>query len=375
MAASNAEETKELRELFSKAKIKDDLTQWLIAEKSMESVSDFYGYFTSKGYEEEIDLLLQTNDTFKDKQIITSRLRAAWRAADHLEKERKAEKSQVGPTNQELDLPLSDSVKDELDKAWTIRYNIEVHLRLMPPASLVARKYREIKKNAHEVDDIRRVRSLFLTTKPQETRREALGKNLIVETGEQLDVVIRGCIDYYWGVRILATAWAKAGNHQVDSVQRKGEKIQYSDLSENLDYADDCLRYSSEKSLPASEALRWLEEIDSLTRATMTHYMRRGWPQVEALGQARREHAIDWRAVPSKRSRSPETPQALDRNPKVVKTAGHLNGKEICKPFNDARGCAKSPQQCPLQRLHVCDAVGADGVLCGSKTHSRAQHR
>ena len=115
-----------------------------------------------------------------------------------------------------------------------------------------------------------------------------------------------------------------------------------------------------------------------MTRGTMTHYMRRSWPQSEALAQARREHSIDWRAMPSRRSRpndedEPSTPPA--KRQRQMRTGGHFQGREVCKPFNDARGCTKQEKLCPLGRIHVCDAIGDDGQICGSRAHSRAQHK
>ena len=58
---ASAEETRELEDLLPKARVKEDLSEWLIKKKGMECVSDFYGYFTAKGYEEEIHTPLQTD--------------------------------------------------------------------------------------------------------------------------------------------------------------------------------------------------------------------------------------------------------------------------------------------------------------------------
>ena len=140
---------------------------------------------------------------------------------------------------------------------------------------MVARKYREIIKNAHQVDDVRKVRSFFMVSKPKKTQRERIGEKMTLETEGDVEVAIRAVVDYYFGLRVLGNARAKVGNHQAPSSQRKGEQAQYSDLSENIDYADWCLRHASEKGLGATEALKWMEEMDSLTQGTMVHYMRR----------------------------------------------------------------------------------------------------
>ena len=58
----------------------------------------------------------------------------------------------------------------------------------------------------------------------------------------------------------------------------------------------------------------------------------------------------------------------------TVKTGLHFKGREVCKPHNDPRGCTGQESQCPNQRAHVCDALTADGKVCGSMTHTRSQH-
>ena len=180
-------------------------------------------------------------------------------------------------------------------------------LKLHPADTLIARKFREIKKNGHEVDNVRKAKTLYHASRPANKHREHIaGTNTVLETGEDVDIIIRKVVDYYFGLRTIGYAYAKAGNHQVDSKLHPGEKVQYSDLSVNLDYCDECLRYTAEKGLPESAALAWLEDIDLMTRSTMVEYMRQGWPQSEALIQSRREHAIDWRASPHQKRVRPD---------------------------------------------------------------------
>ena len=58
-------------------------------------------------------------------------------------------------------------------------------------------------------------------------------------------------------------------------------------------------------------------------------------------------------------------------------TAKVLDGKTICKPYNDARGCQ---ERCPFPNsVHACDVLvgstdGKNGKVCGSKQHSRLGH-
>lgn len=48
------------------------------------------------------------------------------------------------------------------------------------------------------------------------------------------------------------------------------------------------------------------------------------------------------------------------------------NGAQVCKRWNDPRGCSKA---CPNGKAHVCDVVVAStGRLCARKDHTRAKH-
>ena len=342
----------------------------------MEAVEDWLGYFTQKDYEEQIAALLDKNIEFKDDRILMSRARGAYRAARDLEEQEKVWKL-AGRTNPEqLDLPLEDEDRDGPNKNWDTRYHLDLEIRIAPADTVVARKFREIKKNSHEVDDATKVKTVFHSSKPSSKHREQIGSKTVVETGEEEEVVAANVVEYYFNLRTLGYAHAKAGNHQVDSKLYPKTKVQYSDLSANLNYADDALREATRKGLSGRDALAWLEATDLATRGTMVNYMRRGWPHSEAIVQAKREHAIDWRASPTlKRARSPEVEKSSKR-PKVnLRTANHYAGKEVCKPHNDSRGCSKRAGDCPLKRAHVCDVVKPDGNVCGSTTHTRPNHK
>ena len=382
MAEAESEELKQLKSVFKQAKLPEAIQKWLHGKiedggLGMESWQDFYGYVKAADFEDELQTLLQTKDEFKDNPLFLSRLRAAWRLCESLEKEAVARKTSPSTTQEQLDLPLSDDVKEELETAWDNRYHLTLDVKIHPADTLVARKFREIRKNSHEVDNVRKVKTLFHTSKPSDKQRTQIGE-AVVETGKEVEVQVRRVVDYYFGLRTLAYAQAKAGNHLVDSKIHPGQKVNYADLSEYLDYADSCLRNTAEKGLNESESLLWMEEMDSLTRGTMVSYMRRGWPQCEALKQARREHMIDWRVQPRKRGRSESPPK--ERKPKVAatvmtKTGLHFNGREVCKPHNDPRGCTRKESQCPNKRAHVCDVLKDDGKVCGSATHTRSEHK
>jgi hypothetical protein len=55
-----------------------------------------------------------------------------------------------------------------------------------------------------------------------------------------------------------------------------------------------------------------------------------------------------------------------------IMTANVLkNGKQVCKPFNDPRGCRMKG----CSREHACDVLKPNGEVCGNRNHNRLEHR
>ena len=109
-------EVKALREVMNKAKIAAPLVAWLTETEGMESVTDFFHCFKKDTYEDEIDKMLQKTDDFKDQPVQTARCRAAWRATQMIVEAQEKPPVDEAPTQDDLDLPLSDTIKQELDK-------------------------------------------------------------------------------------------------------------------------------------------------------------------------------------------------------------------------------------------------------------------
>ena len=67
------------------------------------------------------------------------------------------------------------------------------------------------------------------------------------------EVTVSSILDYYWGLRILANANARAGNYSVKSKAAPVE-VTMAPLSVNMDYADFALRATVDSGLHASGA-------------------------------------------------------------------------------------------------------------------------
>ena len=165
-----------------------------------------------------------------------------------------------------------------------------------------------------------------------------------------------------------------------------------------MGYADDCLRIASTWECSGRVALEALTEKDILTRAAMATHIRAGVSQGEALKRARIEHSVEWKTKPHGRQDGPDTGNSTGQGGRKRRNQGNqadssgqkgkgqdqkgagkgkfnlvrqYNGKPICKPYNDGRGCART---CPQGHAHVCD-VEVNGKACGFSNHCRTTHR
>ncbi len=80
----------------------------------------------------------------------------------------------------------------------------------------------------------------------------------------------RTVTDYYFSLRVLAHAWAWAGNY---NVSYEGNTILMCELSVALGYADKALKETMEF---GRGSLTWLQRNDLLTRGKMATLVRRG---------------------------------------------------------------------------------------------------
>jgi len=227
---------------------------------------------------------------------------------------------------------------------------------------------------------------------PEKKVTLAGGLSLTV-TGQEQTESIRDVAGYYFALRILANASAKAGNYHVESKIDKGVKIIFAPLDVNLDYADHALRTALKNTTSQYGALRWLEERDMHTRGLMCNHMRSGHSQGEALTLALREDEIKWAtpAIPhppahtmasgQKRQNSGgrnEGQQAhkKQRLGKMAQSQAQTNnqgniryatlskgGKKICRSFNMGQCTGKV---CPYGGEHVCSVIENGRTCLGS---------
>ena len=401
------------------------MKRWL-QDESIDSPSKFYGWVDKdKADNEWWDIMKGVegwNQGGRPVRLIWSQIKEIWRATKTLVEER----SDKELTKEELEAPLDKTTNLSLDSAWDQRYGrgyFRISPYLHPGYGLLGKVYREFRRTQPTVIRVSKVLSLFMLNKPDiDSEDKEVGEGLFYRVKTSGEVRIRNVPDYYEGLRILGNCYAKCGNYEVAG--QDGKKVIFAPFDVNLDYADMALRSAFLTNKTPQQRLAWLTEQDHLTRGAMCSLILQGWSQGEALKQAIKEHAIEWKIstmrteqqlVDERDTRFSIWPGAKrppkgkgkgdkgkgrrtggvyqeskgaskgkgDRN-KVRKDkfakvtpphCTHYFGKPICKGFNDGRCTAKGEWDCPKRQQHVCDVRLPNGQACGSKEHNRYGHR
>ena len=289
-----------------------------------------------------------------------------------------------------MDDPLPENVRLQPQTDWTKVYNYTPEPYLDPADSLKGRIWREFKRQTASVVLAKQMKSVLCVTTAGRHESVMLPGNVKLTFDSENNLVVSSVIDYYYCLRTLSVAWSFCGNYMVTCSSDKASR-RMMELTTAIAYADSCLRAVTEF---GAGSLDWLTRVDQLTRGRMCTLIRQGWSADAALKEAQRIHQLDWRsqspqqfparqvetARPRTRDASPRPSKKRPRSPparNAVKSdpwktySQAKGGKRLCKPYNDVRGC--TDRNC--QDLHSCDVRQKDGSMCGSKKHTRQQHK
>ena len=401
----------------------------LLQKLACETPSDVYGAVSSNPDKADAEWwsLLQTGDV-KDNLIIWARTKSLWRACQAYVIKDAGTSSLPTSTNTESFLDPVDAT--ELDRAWLHRYTAPIDVMMMPEDRFKGKVYKEFKSKLPTHIKINKVRSLCMSHKPDDSTSQQLAPNIELRLKDGGEVVIRDIHDYFEGLRILSNAYSFCGNYK--QLGQDNKEIDFSPKAVNDDYVNGSYRAANRLDGTEHIKLSWLRGNDHKTRGIMISLMRRGWIQGKALTQARLETAVDWRIGASghkvvdididddrpppkrQRTRARRNRDSLRRNnndrrgqqtqrPRSpprrstrdsrggggkggdkggkgsnradpVKTGIHHDGKAICKGYNDGR-CITKENQCKHKQLHVCDVLANGSKVCGSRSHTRKNHR
>jgi len=373
-----------------------------LEKEEVTNLSDFTCLWTTAKYEEEAKEFCDKIDEIMGKKVEVSRLRAAIQLARAVMERPATAPSGEGPTV-DMEAALEPEEKESMLKAWTSRYNITLSMWLDPADPLVNRLWREFRMNTPKLISVNHVKSTYTDNNPNPERKVNLAGGLTVTLeGKDKEEIVRDVSSYYFSLRILANACAKAGNYEVESKVNEGKKTIFAPLDVNLDYADFALRSALKQEHRLGYNLRWLLDRDEYTRGIMINYMRRGYPQGEALAVALDKSELKWasplegekpaQAMSSqdhnrKRERSNAPGNMTQGQPKSKKNKTAVGrtqqnsmqkvryaniakgGKTICIGFN--KGQCKG-DQCQYGYAHVCNII-ENGRTCG-KSHPAVRH-
>ena len=368
----------------------------LIKNEGVQDLTEFSTYFTQDGYEKEAGELCDQVESLKGRKIEVARVRAAIVLARAVLERPKESKDSTPAPPIDIEGPLDPAAKESMAKAWTMRYNLTLTMWLDPADPLVNRLYREFRNNGPTLIAVTRMKSVYTDNNPNPEKKVALAGGLMVTLeGKDQGEVVKNVAQYYFALRVLANACAKAGNYEVESKTEKDVKVIFAPLDTNLDYADHAFRMALKQSGSAWTVFKWLEERDLHTRGLMCNYMRCGYPQGEALVKAVKEAEIKW-STPTERggqegdarrqrSRTPrrggkgggkgkvQKPLIGKTQQKTVQKVGYANmakgGKQFCRAYNNG-SC--DGDRCPHGNLHVCNVI-TNGKTCMLK-HPAVRH-
>ena len=388
-----------LKQVFETAKLNPEVVKILVEEEEVTNLAEFSSFFTKDGYEEEAVTLRNRVEALKNKQVEVARIRTAvLLARGVLAQPAPAEASPTKTPTVDMEAPLDPGAKETMMESWNERYGVQLTMHLDPADTLVSRLYREFRQNTPTLIPAGRMKSVYCDHNPAPEKKVALAGGLsLTVTGQEQRESIRDVAGYYFALRILANASAKAGNYMVESKVDKGVKVIFAPLDVNLDYADHALRTALKNATGQYGTLKWLEEKDLHTRGLMCNYMRAGHSQGEALTMALREDEVKW-ATPAitnqpadgsrpqnKRGQGNQnTDQPGGKRQKLGKMAqSQMNqhpaaryatlakgGKKICRSYNQGTCQGKV---CPHGGEHVCSVIENGRTCLGN--HPAKNHR
>lgn len=387
-----------LKQVFETAKLNPEVVKILVEEEEVTNLAEFSSFFTKDGYEEEAVTLRNRVEALKNKQVEVARIRTAvLLARGVLAQPAPAEASPTKTPTVDMEAPLDPGAKETMMESWNERYGVQLTMHLDPADTLVSRLYREFRQNTPTLIPAGRMKSVYCDHNPAPEKKVALAGGLsLTVTGQEQRESIRDVAGYYFALRILANASAKAGNYAVESKVDKGVKVIFAPLDVNLDYADHALRTALKNATSQYGTLKWLEERDLHTRGLMCNYMRAGHSQGEALTLALREDEVKWATFVSPHSpadgsasgqkRQNQGGRGNDQPPHKKQKLGKMaqgqaaatskyatlakGGKKICRSYNMGQCHGKT---CPYGGEHVCSVIENGRTCLGN--HPAKSHR
>ena len=182
-----------------------------IKSLGIESLSDFVHFVTKAGYEAELKTCLAAPPELAEDRMALARLRAAWVAGER--------------ALSNMSDPLPDPTVQEVWKALSDRYHIELEMHMAPAHTLVSRFYREYRRCTPTLVPVEKARSIFRAAKPKRDKALMLSGDVQLTINRDEDVLVDAVYDFCAGLRILVIASAMAGNFLARDLEGAAEIV------------------------------------------------------------------------------------------------------------------------------------------------------
>jgi hypothetical protein len=402
--------------MTGKEKLTEEFKAILRGNSIPEEVWDFLGKkncLSSKNFANWVDraseLTAVTDEvaSVKDDRSVLANLKQAWREVEATVS-RAVKRAAEGLSEVPLDEPLPQTVVDSIQQNWMAKYSFDLEGRYRPSHSLLGRVRREFERDQPTMISVLKVKSLFDKIKQQDAKRHRATEavTIVVEGVQEEENSARDSFrSTMMQMEVLANTWAIAGCYFVDvstglpTTSSAGIPVLYCTWPEATKYyrdirskAEDMLEKYVERSVItyviqveehhrqwALEQLRVKANKLSFGQALVLSLkeQRNAWYDYSVVLISRRESApgssssnAGGHSAPVTRPGVSSSVADISRKPA---TGSHTKaGVQICKKFNDRRGCPQTP--CKSGQAHCCDIQLASGRICEGK-HSREQHR
>ena len=384
------------------------------------------GIVTMGTFGDWVDEIKQITDAVaqmksKDVPGEAPRLKACFRKVQAIQARRiKREADGLNPG--ELDEPLAPEVyRDVLATACTYYRWRRFHLSDIAADGTFAKWRREFQAWQPSQYAIAKVKSAAETRKQADHKRKRLTEGVDLWFHEMEEELASGCLDLWsWSTKldITTTTWGIVGCFDVeaeDAVTKAKTTVKYVHMQEAVDFGKAFkskiptlrIKYSDDSVLTyvndmfetflakAVEEARCVEKVTF--GAALTHVLQTEaaiWLQRDALihrnsgsrghvqeraseayasrkgGKSATERQDQGRAQPHRTPPKPIGMAALVGKKNIKTETKDKEGRSICKPYNDTRGCRNGAK---CRASHACDVL-LRSVVCGSKSHSRMNH-
>ena len=401
--------------------------QDIVIERGVESVRVFANAVVSR--EHDVGETLLKGSAWASHIGQLGAIRMAWREADVREEgvlHPTATSSSTGPP-EEIEAPLTQATQRELETVFLSFYSfLRIPADRIVSDALLGRFKREFDRRQPSVLPLRLIKTRARTSYSLGPKRRKVSEHatLIFHDNHDEDTFqATSVFEFFTSLEILVYSWSVAGCFDVDWGQAK---VKYFHFSHGQDYLWSMKERFMDLAPGYAEAslLRYLECVEEDFRGRAIEIARENGgscPFGVALLRSQSDLQGTWERrqgllalqrrevgkVPQTRDRkgngkgkrgktnvkvATEVPQSgalqdvkplrlreperrpvsgdHDRRDKWA-TCTHLDRKNICKAWNDGRGC-KTP--CVRRFVHACDIRLAEGRACGSKDHRRVDH-